>query len=294
MIKNLLYSIFLHFLLILIIYFNLNIHEISQTQTTEIAVSLMPLRGKEDADKPTKSSGKKIEEIKETKQEEAKKIEENKEAESPKISESNKVKKAPEKLEKTKSARSIKKIATQEKIDEFKLDEKEDVKQKDGKKLEEDKANQNEDKKLNEAPKKEQDLGAKKESTQEIEETKKEKTKNPDINEMANNLENLDLSGREKLNIQSQLKYCYHLAIKESKLKNSVKVITKVSISKNGEINFNFDETVDKIRFDDPSETEYRNMINDIGRALDLCSPLRNLPMDKYNIWKEVVLEFGE
>jgi len=295
MIKNLLYSLFLHFLLILVIYLNLNFQEIDQSKTQEIAVSLAPLSGKEDSPKPSKISGKKIEEVKENKEEKTKQIEEIKEAESPKISESNKVKKAPEKLAKAKVAKSIKKTTNPEKIDEFKPSEKDDIKQKDAKKLQEDKTqNQNEDKKQNEVPKKPDDLGAKKESTEEIEESKKEKTKNPNINEMANTLEDLDLSGREKLNIQSQLKYCYHLAIKESKSENSLKVVTKVNIEKNGKIIFNFDETVDKIRFDNPDETEYRNMIANIGRALDLCSPLRNLPADKYDIWKEVVLEFGE
>lgn len=295
MIKNLLYSLFLHFLLILVIYLNLSFQEIDQSKTQEISVSLAPLKGREDAKKPTEISGRKIEEVKESPKEKIKEIEENKEAESPKISESNKVKKAPEKLAKAKVARSVKKAPSEEKNDEFKPNEKDDVKQKDAKKLQEDKTqNQNEDKKQNDQPKKEEDLGAKKESSEEIEESKKEKTKNPNINEMANSLENLDLSGREKFNIQSQLKYCYHLAIKESKVANSLKVITKVTIERNGKINFNFDETVNKARFDDPSETEYRNMITNIGRALDLCSPLRNLPMEKYNIWKEVVLEFGE
>ena len=248
MIKNLLYSLFLHFLLILVIYLNLSFQEIDQSKTQEIAVSLAPLKGREDAKKPTEISGRKIEEVKESPKEKIKEIEENKEAESPKISESNKVKKAPEKLAKAKVARSVKKAPSEEKNDEFKPNEKDDVKQKDAKKLQEDKTqNQNEDKKQNDQPKKEEDLGAKKESSEEIEESKKEKTKNPNINEMANSLENLDLSGREKFNIQSQLKYCYHLAIKESKVTNSLKVITKVTIERNGKINFNFDETVQPI-----------------------------------------------
>lgn len=292
MIKNLLYSLFLHFLLILVIYLNFNLRKIDQTQNNEIAVSLLTISGKENSDIPTQASSKK-EEVKE--KEETKQVEETKEAESPKISEQNKVKKTPKKLAKAKTAKSIKKPAKQEKVDEFKPDEKEDVKQKDAKKLEEDQTqNQNEDKEQNETPKKEDDLGAKKESAQETEETKKEEAKKLDASEMANNLENLDLSSREKFNIQSQLKYCYHLAIKESKLKSSTKIMTKVQISPEGKITFNFDQTVDKIRFDDPNETEYRNTINDIERALDLCSPLRNLPSDKYDIWKEVALEFGD
>jgi outer membrane biosynthesis protein TonB len=294
MIKNLLYSLFLHFLLLLVIYLNFNLQKIDEQKTSEIAVSLVTLTGEEKASTPTKESSKQSEEAKKE-DDGIKKVEENKEAESPKISEQNKVKKTPKKIAKTKSAKAIKKITPREKIDEFKPEEKEEVKQKDAKKPQEDPTqNQNEDEEQNEAQKKEDDQGAKKESVAENEEKKQENPKNLNVNEMANSLESLDLSTREKFNIQSQLKYCYHMAIKESKFEAQMKIASKVQISRDGKITFDIDQSVDKNRYDNPSETEYRNMISNIERALDLCSPLRNLPLDKYDIWKEVVLEFGE
>ncbi len=291
MIRNLLYSLFLHSLLVLLIYLNFNFHKIEQNDTKEIVVSLSVSNGEEKAAAPIETAQKE----EEKKEEDVKKVEETKEAESPKISEKNIVKKAPKKLAKTKAAKAVKKEESKEKIDEFKPKEKEEVKQKDAKKLEEDKTqNHNEDKKQTEAPKKEEDLGAKKESEEKSEEKTEKNPKNQNINELANSLENIDLSSREKFNIQSQLKYCYSLAIKESKFDGKTKVITKVQIDKSGKITFDFNETVDKLRYDNPDEEDYRKAIANIERALDLCSPLRNLPLDKHYIWKEIALEFGE
>lgn len=295
MIKNLLYSLFLHSLLVLAIYLSLNLHKIEQNDNKEIVVSLSFSSGEEKATALNESNQK--EEIKdeERKKENAEKVEEKKEAKSPKISEKNNVKKSPKKIAKAKSAQSIKKEESKEKIDEFKPKEKHETEQKDSKKIEDDETqNNNEDKKQIESFKKEDDLGAKKESPEKSEEEKEKNPKNLNINELPNSLENIDLSSREKFNIQSQLKYCYSLAIKESKFDEKTKVFTKVKIDKSGKITFDFDETVDKLRYDNPSEEDYRKSISNIERALDLCSPLRNLPLEKHYIWKEIVLEFGE
>jgi hypothetical protein len=292
MIKNLLYSLFIHFLLILVIYLNFNLRKPEENKTTEIAVSLVTLTGEEKSNIDQFPSAAKEESKKD---EGAKKVEETKEAESTKITEKNKVKKSPKKLARAKVAKAVKKAVIEEKIKEFKPEEKEEIKQKDASKLQEDEVqNQNEDKEENDVPKKEEDSGAKKESTKESEEKKQENPKDSKLVDMANSLENLDLSGREKFNIQSQLKFCYRMAQSESKLESKTKVVAKVQISRDGKISVNFDDLINKLRYDDPDESDYRNTITNVKRALDLCSPLRNLPLDKYDIWKEVVLEFEE
>ena len=292
MIKNLLYSLFVHFLLILVIYLNFNLRKPAESKTSEIAVSLVTLTGEEKSNVNQASNAAKEESQKDAG---AKKVEETKEAESKKVVEKNKVKKSPKKLARVKAAESVKKEIVEEKIKEFKSEEKEELKQKDAEKLEEDKIqNQNEDKEENDAPKKEEDSGAKKESTKELEEEKQENPKNSEVVDMANSLENLDLSGREKFNIQSQLKFCYRMAQSESKLSSKTKVAAKIQISREGKISVNFDDLINKLRYDDPNEVDYRNTITNVQRALDLCSPLRNLPLDKYDIWKEVALEFEE
>ncbi len=292
MIKNLLYSLFIHFLLLLVIYLNFNLRKPEESKTTEIAVSLVTLTGEEKSNIDQFASTAKEESKKD---EGAKKVEETKEAESTKIAEKNKVKKSPKKLARAKVAKAVKKAVIEEKIKEFKPEEKEEIKQKDASKLQEDEVqNQNEDKEENDVPKKEEDSGAKKESTKESEEKKQENPKDSKVVDMANSLENLDLSGREKFNIQSQLKFCYRMAQSESKLESKTKVVAKVQISRDGKISINFDDLINKLRYDDPDESDYRNTITNVKRALDLCSPLRNLPLDKYDIWKEIALEFEE
>ena len=292
MIKNLLYSLFIHFLLLLVIYLNFNLRKPEESKTTEIAVSLVTLTGEEKSNIDQFASTAKEESKKD---EGAKKVEETKEAESTKITEKNKVKKSPKKLARAKVAKAVKKAVIEEKIKEFKPEEKEEIEQEDAAKLKEDEVqNRNEDKEENDVTKKEEDSGAKKESTKESEEKKRENPKDSEMIDMANSLENLDLSGREKFNIQSQLKFCYRMAQSESKLESKAKVVAKVQISREGKISINFDDLINKIRYEDPEESDYRNTISNVQRALDICSPLRNLPLDKYDIWKEVVLEFEE
>jgi hypothetical protein len=48
-----------------------------------------------------------------------------------------------------------------------------------------------------------------------------------------------------------------------------------------------------KIIFTGPKiHKDYKIVIDNIKRALDLCSPLRNLPIEKYDSWKEIILQF--
>lgn len=292
MIKNLLYSLFIHFLLILVIYLNFNLRKPEENKTTEIAVSLVTLNGEEKLNSNQSASAA---QESSQKDEGTKKVEATKEAESTKITEKNKVKKSPKKLARAKVVKALKKPIIEEKIKEFKPEEKEEIKQEDAAKLKEDEVqNRNEDKEENDVTKKEEESGAKKESTKESEEKKRENPKDSEMVDMANSLENLDLSGREKFNIQSQLKFCYRMAQSESKLESKAKVVAKVQISREGKISINFDDLINKIRYEDPDESDYRNTISNVQRALDICSPLRNLPLDKYDIWKEVVLEFEE
>lgn len=292
MIRNLLYSIFLHSILVGVIYLNFNIHKPQQAKTSEIAVTLMSLDGDEKTGNPAPAAPKQEEKPKD---EGAKEVEENKPAEAPKVSEKNEIKKTPKKVAKAKVSKEIKKHPTPEKNEEFKQQQKEEVKQVDAKKPQEDKVqNQNEDKEENEVAKKEEASQAKKEAEKDSEQKIKQSAKQQDLVDMANSLENLDLSGREKYNIETQLKFCYRMALNESKFEGNLKIMAAVQISKDGKITFDLEKTVDKNRYDNATETDYRKMISNIERALDLCSPLRNLPIDKYDIWKEVVLEFGE
>lgn len=298
MIKNLLYSLFLHFVLLLIIYANFNLKEFDESnKTSEIAVSLVALDGDENSNSQTPSVPEKIEEKevekpveKPVKKEVAKEAKSEKKA--PKKTE---VKEKPKKLAQLKPAKAIKKPVVEEKIAEFKQVEKEETKQEESPKVKEDKtANENQDDEQNKVTKKEKDLGAEKISDKEQEEKKEQEAQQNDAADLANNIENMDLSVREKFNIQSQLKRCYRRAIEETKLTSKIKVMVKVKISEEGYIDSDIDEMVDVARYKDPKELGYKIVIDNVKRAIDLCSPLRNLPLDKYDVWKEAVLEFDD
>ncbi len=289
MIKNLLYSLFLHSLILAIIYANFKLKHISENKTSEIAVSLVALKGNDGAvtNKTNESTAIKKDET----------LNKNKELEKPKSKQKsprNKVKKQPKKLAQSKPEKSLNKIVEEEKIQEFKEKEKVEEKQEEAAKTKEDKiVNDNQDNEQRESLNKEKDLGSKQQFKDENEADDQKDTNNNNYAEMANSLENIALSAREKFNIHSQLKRCYRHALDESKLVSKIKVMVKVSISEDGYIDSNIDDMIDKERYSKPNSA-YKIAIDNVRRALDLCSPLRNLPLDKYEVWKEVVLEFDD
>lgn len=100
------------------------------------------------------------------------------------------------------------------------------------------------------------------------------------------------LSIRETINIKSQLKLCYKRAIEESGFDSKNNVVIKLQISREGFIENDLDEMIDLEKYNNPEFKDYKIVIDNIKRALDLCSPLRNLPADKYESWKEIILQF--
>ena len=105
-------------------------------------------------------------------------------------------------------------------------------------------------------------------------------------------IEDSGLSSREKTNILSQLKMCYHHAIKTSKTISNTNFIVEVEITKDGFIQSKIDSLIDKKKYLNSKNNEYKIMIDNIKKALELCSPLRNLPLEKYELWKNLILNF--
>ena len=289
MIKNLLYSLFLHFLLLLAIYANFDLKTVDESKTSEVSVSLVAINGDDTSNKAKPTSEAKAE--KESNSKEIKK--EVAEAKSKKKSPKNKVKEQPKKLAKSKPAKSVAKPFAEEAREFKQPEEKPEENQKEVDKAKEDEeVNENQDEEQNETSQKEKDFGSKEEDEKEEEASEKKEPTKSDSVDTANNLENLDLSAREKFNIQSQLKRCYRRARDETKMQSKTKILIKVRVSEDGYIDSDLDEAIDIDRYNDPAETLYKIGVDNVRRALDLCSPLRNLPLDKYDIWKEVVLEF--
>lgn len=292
MIKNLLYSLFLHFLLLLVIYANFNLKTIEVSKSSEVAVSLITMSGNEISNS-NKSNSFKSE--KQKKDQPKIKKEVIKKAKSEQESPKNNAKKQSKKLASSKPLKSIAKTIDQEKIQEFKQQPEPEEKQEEATKIKEDKIiNKDQSPDQNENLRKEKDFGTKETSKEEQESNDEESDNKDNSVDTANNLENMDLSAREKLNIQSQLKRCYRKAVDETKIAGKTKFLVKVRITENGYIDSDLENLVDTKLYNDPSQPSYKATIDNVRRALDLCSPLRNLPLDKYDIWKEVVLEFGD
>jgi hypothetical protein len=108
-----------------------------------------------------------------------------------------------------------------------------------------------------------------------------------------NSIESLDLLGREKFNIQTQIKRCYKKATKENG-DNELVMNAHIFVAKDGFIDLDvvvFKNLPEHVKNGVESD-EFRKAKDTIKKALKFCSPLRNLPQDKYDVWKEIDLQF--
>lgn len=104
-----------------------------------------------------------------------------------------------------------------------------------------------------------------------------------------------ELTFREKLNIQRQIKTCYKNAIMKTRKNSPLAISTQISLSQNGQINlknvvFNIENESNINNIDD---NDYNIAVNNVKLTLIYCNPLRNLPKFKYNIWKNMNLIFN-
>lgn len=297
MIKNILYSLFLHFLLLSAIYANFNLNKPEEKEIEAIAIAMVSIDGNQEANQILKQPSIK-KELKKPKEKIKKEQTADKKSatKSPKESKKDEVKTEEKKATESKPEESIAKPVAEPNKKEFKekitpekaKSEKIALKEKEQEKK---KTENEQDSKKS----KQEDLGAKEKEEEELpEEEEAEEIAVNNSENTTNNIENLNLSAREKFNIQSQLRRCYNRAIDETKLESDLKITVQAKISEDGYINSNLKEIIDKERYNNPKEPSYKIAIDNASRALELCSPLRNLPLDKYYIWKEVVFDFGK
>jgi outer membrane biosynthesis protein TonB len=258
MIKNILYSLFIHFLLFSAIYFAFVKKDQKEIETEqEILVSVISVDSKgvppinEQMEKPEKIEEKPPEKIEEKK-------EELKDPEAPKevIPKNNKKEKI--------KPKTPKKIAENSKKEEVKT------------------PNNQTDEASNSKP------NEKKDEVKDFFKVMNLKA----FKNITEDEKGSTLSIRETINIQSQLKLCYKRALEESGFESKTKIVIRIEISQDGYIQNDLDEMVDLEKYNNPIHKDYKIVIDNIKRALDLCSPLRNLPIEKYDSWKEIILQF--
>ena len=127
---------------------------------------------------------------------------------------------------------------------------------------------------------------------------KKERTisginiKNLDIIENSNNTNKNNLSNREKFTLKSQLRRCYRIALSNSKNYNDLSIIIHATIRIDGTIAMNLEKSGYLKKYNNIENKQFRATIDDINNALKICSPLRNLPINKFHIWHNIQLNF--
>lgn len=301
--KNFSYSIGLHLAVILIIYLSFNLgHKVKNEKKEKVVinfvmnnkdVSMNPQPFLQDKEKEVKKESEKPkEEIAEPKKEE-KKPEPKKEEKKPE----------PKKEEKKSDPKKEEKKPEPKKKEEIKPKSKTKDKEKKTEKKPEKKIDKKSEKKpevKKEEPKKEE---VKKEEKK-VEEPKKyvpkESPKETSKTESEasftdKTIDKLDLPIRDKFNIQSQIVGCYKRAIIQfGGNKISEAIVVNIKLSKDGTIDQKNMIFKDYDRYSNPNEKEFRRGVDIVKQTISFCSPLRKMPEDKYNVWKEIDLQFTD
>ncbi|MBL6664599.1 MAG: hypothetical protein ISQ34_02010 [Rickettsiales bacterium] len=107
-----------------------------------------------------------------------------------------------------------------------------------------------------------------------------------------NDIENLNLSRREKYNLKTHFKRCYIWATKESEYKNKIIVKFSISISNYGLIETNIKDVIDIKRY--KTDKDYQKSFDNAARTIELCNPIRNLPSNKFDMLSKINIEIGQ
>jgi hypothetical protein len=106
------------------------------------------------------------------------------------------------------------------------------------------------------------------------------------------NFEANGLSNRQKFNIQAQIKLCYQRAIFESRKYSNQKVVTKAKINQDGTIESDIYQQIKSENYLDPNNYQYKIAVDNVKRALELCSPIRNIPSNITAQLQDLIFEF--
>lgn len=134
----------------------------------------------------------------------------------------------------------------------------------------------------------------KEEEKPKIEEPKKEEIKKiqevpaqkiEEIIDVAENINDLNLSQREKFNIKSQLNSCFQRVFADSEI---LEIEIILQVSKDGMMFFDEKRNISSSENDE----NYQKQVAKIKKTIELCNPLRNLSQEKYEVWREFRVKF--
>jgi len=129
-------------------------------------------------------------------------------------------------------------------------------------------------------------------------ETKKEDLKDFKQNNIKENqnitkISSINLLGRERNNFIFQIKRCYKKAIEESGKTSKLPIKISVNLDIKGKINLSSIAILNQNDFKN-HQSDLKIASKNSLRTLEICSPIRNLPVDKFEIWQEIELTFAE
>lgn len=101
-----------------------------------------------------------------------------------------------------------------------------------------------------------------------------------------------DLSARDKIQIQTQLVSCYKRAIQYNNHNSKITINVQVDLQRNGTMLINKAKMQPEDSTIPHSGELYEQAIQNAKLALTYCNPLRNLPKDKYFLWKHLSFSF--
>lgn len=104
-------------------------------------------------------------------------------------------------------------------------------------------------------------------------------------------VDDFGISGRERANLKLQVTRCYQKS-KEGFEKFNINVSVNVQVMLNGMIDYNNMIFTNQIELSKVDKEILHKITISIVKTLKDCSPLRNLPKDKYGIWKRMNIKF--
>lgn len=104
-------------------------------------------------------------------------------------------------------------------------------------------------------------------------------------------IDEMDISGRVKSNLKLQITRCYKKHKGDSK-KLNMDISVNIGVSIKGIIDYDDVVFTNLIELSKLGEEELDKIKRQIVRAFKDCSPLRNLPEDKYEVWRQMNIKF--
>ncbi len=104
-------------------------------------------------------------------------------------------------------------------------------------------------------------------------------------------VDDFGISGREKANLKIQITRCYQES-KKNFQKLNLDVSINIRVARNGVIDYKNMIFTNQIELSKIDPKILKKITISIAKTLQDCSPLRNLPKDKYDIWKNMNIKF--